>query len=296
MHRAIVRRMQRASSLFVVLTATVACATACTFKTNASSGSGSSSTTNTVPSDTLATTDMQPSFSAQDYGDGSGVHVYAGWLASKGGWVALGGGDSVSATVAGQTTLLALEPDDPGKVHYTSTFSSGTGPVTVNIALARGGGQTAAPMSSTIVGAPFTITTAVPATITRTDKISIAIDPKPDPDKKGDGDSWQLTASGGCIDDFLQSDVNTALIDTKGEFTFDASALTLKQPSSGQNQNTSAGCDLTIFVKHVHYGKIDPAFSQAVGDLDLIVNDAADATFAVEGLQARVAHTTLQLQ
>jgi hypothetical protein len=292
--------MQRASAFALLFAAALAGAatTGCNldFKNSSSSSGDGNATTNTVASDTLATTDMQPSFSAQDYGDGSGIHVYAGWLAAQGGWVSLGGGDSVSATAAAQTSLLTLEPNDTGKVHYTSTFSSGTGPVTVNIALSRPAGKMSAPMSQTIIGAPFTITTAVPSMMKKGDKLSIAIDPKPDPDKKGDGDSWQLTASGDCIDDFLASDVNTALIDTQGQFTFDTSGLSVKQASAGSNQNTSTGCELTIFIKHEHYGQIDPAFTSAVGDVDLIVNDAKDATFAVEGLQARVAHTILQLQ
>jgi hypothetical protein len=294
MVREMYRTMHRAPNLLAIVSAAIACAasTACVLKSESSQNGGT--TTNTVASDTLDTTDMEPSFSAQDYGDGSGIHVYAGWLASQGGWVTLGGGDSVTATAGGQPTLLMLEPDDPGKVHYTSTFTSGSGPVTVNIALARPAGKTSAPMSQTIIGAPFTITTAVPQTMKKGDKVSIAINPKPDPDKKGDGDSWQLTASGDCIDDFLASNVNTTLIDAQGQFTFDTSQLTLKQMSG--NQNTSTGCALTIFVKHEHYGKIDPAFAHAVGDVDLIVNDAPDGTYAVEGLQARVAHTVLQLQ
>jgi hypothetical protein len=229
--------------------------------------------------------------------------------AQRGGWVTLAGGDTISASNGAESIALALEPNEPDAIHYTSAFASVAGSTNVAIVLDRLGGQTGhvrAGSSSTIVAAPFTITSAVPAQLKMGDAVTIEIDPSPAPDVKGDGDSWQLSASGACIEDFLSTDIgfgtepamtSVGAPDAQGHFIFKTTALTLIASTDG-NQDTNEGCELTIFVRHVHYGRLDPALGPNVGDLSLLVADVpGDASlYGVEGLQARAIHTVLAPQ
>jgi len=294
----------------LALLASLASVAACTVTTtDTSSGSGSGSGTSggstsgsTGLSESVPTNKMHPSFSAQDYGDGSGVHVYAAWLDDQGKWLTTSGGDVVTASDNdGPATTLFLESNEPDKVHYTTTFKSGaTGVVhKIGIGLSRPAGKASAPSSFAYVGPPFSITTAVPKAMSHGDKLAIAIDPPPQPDVVGDGDSWQLTASGACIADYTASTVNTSgtsastgLVDAQGQLTFDTSRLNRQGPSSS--------CDITVMVKHVHYSQLDPAYGSSAAGLELIYSDApatkssgnVDTTYAIEGLQARAVHTT----
>jgi len=242
---------------------------------------------------------MHPSFSAQDYGDGSGVHVYAAWLDDKGNWLTTSGGDVVTASNnQAPATTLYLESDEPGKVHYTTTFPSGVAGVAheINIGLSRPAGQASAPTSTAYVGPNFQITTTTPASMTKGEKQLLEISPAPTPDVVGDGDSWQITASGDCIQDYLASTVNisgtsasTGLIDDQNRFVFDTSKLAQKGPSTS--------CDINVMVKHMHYSKIDPSYGSATAGLELIYSDApqkngtVDTSYAIEGTQARAFKT-----
>ena len=280
----------------------LACTAACTVTTTAPGGgsgtsTGSGSQVTTAKSETVPTNKMHPSLSAQDYGDGSGVHVYAAWLSGDGAWLLTTGGDVVSASVDdAQPTVLYVENDVPDKVHYTATFPSAAKAQTITIGLTRPSGRVSAPGSSTVIGAPFTLVTAIPKSMAQGDKLEIAIDPPPGPDTVGDGDSWQLTATGACIADFTASTVNlggakdSGLINASGHFVFDTSQVSQQGPSSS--------CDVTVMVKHLHYGQLDPSYGSSASGLSLALSDAPikdnvpDTTYAVEGLQARAAHTT----
>lgn len=129
------------------------------------------------------------------------------------------------------------------------------------------------------------------------DKALITIDPAPLPDVVGDGDSWQITASGDCIGDYLGSTVNTSgtsastgLIDDQNRFVFDTSKLVPNQ--------AAVSCDVTVMVKHMHYSQIDPSYGGPTADLSLIYSDApqkdgtVDISYAIEGIQARAFHVT----
>ncbi len=281
----------------------LALCTACTVTNNSgepgSGTTGTASAADTAHSDTVATRAMHPSLSAQDYGDGSGVHVYAAWLDDNGRWLQTSGGDVAEAARDSQAPeVLFVESDVPGKVHYTTTFPSIGAAQNIGIGLTRPSGKVSAPGSTAIVGAPFLIVTTLPLTIQQGDKIAIEVSPPPAPDTVGDGDSWQLTASGACIQDFMASSVSipgakerSTLLDANGRFVFDTARLS----NAG-----STTCDVTIMVKHLHYSQLDPAYGSAAAGLELLYADAplkdgdVDRTYAVEGLQARAVHTTFR--
>ncbi len=288
-------------------TCLVASIAACTVTTTDGSGDGTTGGPQpsgiTAHSEAVPTNKMHPSLSAQDYGDGSGVHVYAAWLNDQGQWLETSGGDVARASDGARApVVLFVESDVPDKVHYTTTFPSTSASHEIGIDLTRPAGKVAAPGSVAVVSAPFSIVTAVPSKMTRGDKVAIAIDPLPGPDTVGDGDSWQLTASGSCITDYLASTVSlsgasggSGLLDAQGRFVFDTSKLSQQGPGSS--------CDVTLMVKHMHYSKLDPAFGSATAGLELAYSDAprpsppgdsgtVDVTYAVEGLQARAAHTS----
>ncbi len=277
--------------------------TACTItNSGGSAGSGTTDTADaadTAHSETVATGSMHPSLSAQDYGDGSGVHVYAAWLDDKGRWLQTSGGDVAQAVNDSQAPeVLFVESDVPGKVHYTTTFPSTSAVHKIGIGLTRPAGKSSAQGSVAIVGAPFEIVTTLPKTIQQGDKVAIEVSPPPGPDTVGDGDSWQLTASGGCIHDFIAYSVSipgtsggTKLLDANGRFVFDTAMLS----NAG-----STTCDITIMVRHVHYSQVDPAYGDALAGRELLYSDAplkngdVDLTYVVEGLQARAVHTTFR--
>jgi hypothetical protein len=211
---------------------------------------------------------MWPSMSAQD--DGQTLKVYAALLSGSD-FVVLDTGDYFTATVGNDTVVLTREPYEDGKVHYFATFPSSQEAQQVTIAFARTEGRIAAPKSTTVVAAPFEITTPSPPTVKRGDVISLAISPAPSV-STSNLERMTIAVSGDCLEDH---DPYPALFDAQGKTSFDTSPLVLKK-------GATAGCDIGIQVRHEYTGKSDSAFSGAVGN-------------PVEGLQARYITTALVL-
>lgn len=249
----------RSFLLFPVVS--IACALAgCTFH--------SSETTASKPppsSDTLATSEMWPSMSAQT--DGQTVKVYAALLKGSD-FVLLADGEYFTATFAGQSIVLKREPYVDGKIHYFATFAAPTTASDVVIAFHRISGKSEAAQSATTIPAAFAITSAAPPSFKIGTTLNIAISPPPI--TKTDGTDFMSVAyNGDCIAD---SNPQPVTFDVEGVAKVDTSKIVLKKGASG--------CDVGVQVRHETRGKADAAYSQP------------DA-HPVEGLQARSFNTSL---
>src|SRR5580658_4654206 len=169
------------------------------------------------PSRSIPTAQLSPSFRAQDFGDGTGMHVVAA-LFSADEAVQLSAGDSLTATAGSQTMPLTLgSAQPPGSVGYSATFPSASAATPVTVALQRVQGS-AAPDSSTVVPAPFSIVTPAPPYVSLPHSYSLLLDPAPPTPVTGSGESWQLTISGPCVDDYVGSTADGSLtLNAKGE-------------------------------------------------------------------------------
>lgn len=119
--------------------------------------------TGTNPADTsgVATKDIFPSMSVQ--ADENGIHVYAALIYPAGNFLALGNGDTLTATVNGTTQTLAVEMNDSaGDIDYVTTFPVQDTPQAV-ISFMRTGGEPSAPNSVVPLAAPFQL--SGPATV-----------------------------------------------------------------------------------------------------------------------------------
>jgi hypothetical protein len=236
-----------------------------------------------IPSGELDTKSMVTSFSAQS--DATSIHVYAALLRDSNspqqvdphnsGFVELDPSDSFTATIAGTTLPLALEPS-PGDnhVHYTATFSAQAAATPVVISLHRGGGKADAPSSTVTVAAPFDLVTPLPATFHRGDALHIELSASPLP---ADGSArMTLAFVGSCVPGPLESfeyPLDVAGAGADGSIVFDTSAVAMSDEVGVGRQTTPLECDVAIHVRVDSGGKPDPAFSLG----------------GVEGLQERVA-------
>jgi hypothetical protein len=259
---------------------------ACVFSSETFGPTGSSQPP-LASSSTLATDQLSPSFSAQDYGDGSGLHVYAALLGPNGNFVQLTGSDSLSATDGSQVLPMTIEQASDGTQHYTATFPSSTTTSAITVSFNRVGAGSATG-SSTVVAAPFTVVTAPPPYLAA-GHYTISVSPTPTAVVEGSGESWQITASGDCIPDFIASTTDQSLsLNAKEELVFDASQLAL---------SSSGSCPITVLVRHEQYGPDDPTFAAPVLDDSVAVDNAPfGKTWSFEGVQARSWDTSLSSQ
>jgi hypothetical protein len=237
-------------------------------------------------SGSVGTDQLTPSFSAVDFGDGVGVHVSAALVARDGDFVELTSGDSLDATIGMLTDPLGASPGvyPDGSVQYTATFPSSMTASPVTVALDRGQG-TPAPDSSTVVPAPFTIETTAPPHVSSPHTYTMLLSVNPSV-ATASGESWELEASGDCIQPFVASTADGSLtINVRGQVVFDASKLTFLPDG--------IGCVLTVYVSHVHAGAYDPAFSGPVPGQSLDREDPFASTASFRGVQARSWNTVL---
>jgi hypothetical protein len=247
------------------------------------------------PSASIGTDQLTPSFSAVDFGDGAGIHVTAALLAGDGNFVRLSTGDTLSATegpASSQGTETPLTTPsytlNDGSIHYSATLpsspsSSSASPVTVALDRSQG---TSAPDSSTVVPAPFTITTAPPGHVSSPHTYSMLISPLPAVPAAGSGESWEISASGDCIQDYVASTSDyTLTLNSRGELIFDTTKLNIG--------SLGVGCTLTLFVSHVHDGVYDPSFSGPVPGQSVDFAQPFASTTSFRGVQARAWDTVL---
>jgi hypothetical protein len=250
-------------------------------------------------SQSIPTAQLSPTFRAQDFGDGSGMHVIAALFASDDA-VQLSAGDALTATASSQSLPLTLATGQPpGSVPYVATFPSATAANPVTIAFQRAQGSSA-PSSSTVVPAPFSIVTPAPPYISPPHSYSLLLDPPPPAPVAGSGESWQLTMSGPCIVDYVGSTADGSLtLNAKGELLLDTTQLAAPPPGTGggSQQQGEGGCVLTVVVRHEHYGPVDPAFGPQADVPDAgpsgLENAPPGTSWPFEGVQARTWNTVL---
>jgi hypothetical protein len=171
------------------------------------------------PADTgqVATADLYPSMSAS--ADEAGVHVWAAFLYDVGDFLALGAGDTLTATVGGTSKVLTRDPTDTN-AHYTATFPPSADASQVVVSLTRTNGQPSAPASVVPIAPAFTLAPSSFPIQPATDPsgfmvglVLLDITPGFDPKTKA-----TYTATGPCVPALLE-DEHDAVLDNSGAFT-----------------------------------------------------------------------------
>jgi hypothetical protein len=189
-----------------------------------------------------ATQDIEASLSAQS--DDHQLTVYAA-LVHAGGFLRLANGDTLAATVGGQSLTLD-EVDDGDQIHYVASIPRPAQAVDVQLAFNRSAPMVSAPVSTVTVPAPFQVHDAPTSFKLGQPLVFPASNVSPS--------YLAVDVSGPCIDQ--NSSGSTSAKADANAITIDMSTLPLAVGSSA--------CDIDFDLRLETHGKVDPAFSSAL--------------------------------
>ncbi len=179
--------------------------------------------------------------------------------------IELDGSDGITATMGRATiTLTRIEVDEAP--HYVGQLPADTSSDTVLVSLVRRPGKPGAPLSTAKLPPLFEIASVAPTTVAPDGAIRVQLAGAP-PSKV------RVKATGSC-----------ALLDI-GDREFDVDALTHVLTINAHDLHLSgaAACEISLAVKAVNQGTLDPAFS----------GDTYTEPFAA--VQERVANVNVQI-
>jgi hypothetical protein len=222
------------------------------------SSSPDNSDSQSLHSASIETNQMLASFSVQA-GD-TNVSVFAAVFqsdsggVSKGGGIVLDEGDYFTATVAGSAPIRLTE-ESGDATEYTATLPLATAAEDVTIAFVRGNGHVSAPDSVVHLPAPFTITTAAPASLKLGGTVALHVEPPP-----ADGTDADFDVTGDCV---VDGSTNTY------DLTFDALGNAVLSTAKMAITDGSNGCGASFFVNvHGDGGSVDSAFASSLLSAD----------------------------
>ncbi len=194
----------------------------------------------------LKTAGMSANFTVQ--ADGSGTTNVSGNLnVDNNGtdYVTLASGDTLVASVAGQTETMA-QSNVAGVVTYSAAFSGQDGAnAAYTVALQRKS-DVSAPNSTCSLPDPFTIgSPATGASFSRAADINVNYG------AGGSEDSVEYMVQGSCI----QGPIDAAVSGDPGTFTLGKGSITVAQGQSPQQS-----CQATLTITRTRTGTIDPAY------------------------------------
>lgn len=194
-----------------------------------------------VSSSNLEVREMQPTVEARS--DGHLVSFDVELRRNGYDVVELDAGDALTAKMGG-TTLILTKLDVDESPHYVGQLPVDPSTDTVLVSLQRRPGRSGAPLSTAKLPAPFEIASIAPTTVAPDGLVHVQLAGTP-PSKV------LVKATGPC-----------ALIDI-GDREFDVDAATHMVTFNAQDLHLSAttACDLSLAVKAVNHGSLDPAFS-----------------------------------
>jgi hypothetical protein len=218
-----------------------------------------------ITSASLDVSQMSASLSAQS--DGNTITVYGALLHDLNQFVRLDSGDYFTATIADETIVLGLDPNQTA-AHYQATFPAQTGDTNVVIAFVRRSGKKDAPTSAVVVPAAFKVTSIPPVAFRPGDGLKISIAPL----SPVEGRYVEVAIEGPCL--VQDKNIFPVTLTETGEGSIDTSNIVFDTT----NQQAT-GCDVDVHVRRLVQGQIDPAFRSGLTDF--------------EGLQVRTFSTAI---